>query len=48
MFGINQPKALVVNERNHIVFTGNIGMNIMINQLQGVTETYAEGGAVTV
>lgn len=48
MFGINQPKALVVNEYNRIVFPGNIGTNTVTNQLQGDTGNYAEGGAVTV
>jgi hypothetical protein len=46
MFGINQPKAIVVNESNYTVFTGNISMNIMTNQLQGDTGNYAEGGVV--
>jgi len=31
MFGINQPKALVISECNHIVFTGNIRTGVLIS-----------------
>ena len=47
MFGINQPKALVVNEYNRIVLTENISVNIMTPTV-GDIGNYAQGGAVTV
>ena len=34
-----------IYECNHIVFTGNISMNIMTNQLQVDTGNHAEGGS---